>query len=134
MLNPPVNGVFCKFVGTWKLIDCIETDSNGAIFYPWGQDALGYLVYTLESIMAVQIMRKTRKLNGDLLQDYNAYFGRFEIDETNKTVIHSLEGNLNPAMVGKKKIRCYRLYDDRLSLVTQKEVVSRELIWQKVVA
>lgn len=133
-----------KFVGTWKLISCTETDPKGKTFYPWGQDAIGYLIYTAEGIMAVQIMRKNRNpFSGNditqatpqegqqLAKDYNAYFGPFKVDETNKTVIHTVQGHLNPNMIGKNNIRVYKFYDDKLSLTTQGSNI-KEIIWQKV--
>ena len=144
MQRPHTNQIFYKFVGTWKLVERIETDSKGAISYPWGKDAIGYLIYTVETIMAVQIMPKNRELlhkndttqeasrEGQVIaKDYIAYFGHFEIDETNQTVIHTLEGNLNPNFIGKKKIRTYNFYDDKLSLTPQ-EQPTLKIVWQKL--
>lgn len=147
MQKPPTNQTFFKFVGTWRLVECVEMDAKGTISYPWGQDAIGYLIYTLEGIMAVQIMRKNRKLfrgkgttqatsqeRQSIVKDYNAYFGEFEVDEANKVVIHRLEGNVDPNQIGKKKTRMYSFYDNKLSLTTQGEIISRKITWQKVLA
>lgn len=145
MRNPPASQLFFKFVGTWKLIECVVTDAQGNSFYPWGHDAIGYLIYTAEGIMAVQIMRKKRKLFDEknilqataqegqaLVQDYNAYFGHFEIDEVNTTIIHIIEGHLNPNMIGGQNIRTYNFYDNKLSLVTQGEANVKKLIWERL--
>lgn len=134
------NETFCRFVGTWKLVECIETDPQGNNIYPWGRDAIGYLIYTAEHIMSVQMMRKKRDITGvpqtclDITKDYNAYFGRFEIDEALKTVTHVLEGNIDPQMIGIRKVRAYSFHEDKLALVTQKESLSIKITWQKVTA
>lgn len=146
MQKPLANQIFYKFIGTWKLIKCIEINSQGNQFYPWGEDAIGYISYSPAGIMAVQIMRRNRKLPNEkditkekfeqeyeIEKDYSAYFGPFEIDETNTTVIHIVEGHLNPSMIGKKNIRTYNFYDDILSLTTVGDIVPRNLIWQKVI-
>jgi hypothetical protein len=133
-MSPLKNQIFTMFVGTWTLVECIQIDAQGNRSYPWGKDALGYIIYTVDNIMAVQIMRKERSPLGaqDITKDYNAYFGHFDIDETNKTVIHMVEGHLKPELVGKKSIRLYHFYDDKLSLTTQGEATVKKLIWQKL--
>jgi hypothetical protein len=137
MLKAKIN----QFIGTWKLIECFETDSKGNISYPWGQDALGYIIYTVERIMAVQIMRKNRNLFKQdaplherevFLKDYNAYFGTFEIDETNETIIHTIQGHLNPNLIGKKNVRTYKFYDNKLSLTAQNKTTQEKLLWQRL--
>jgi hypothetical protein len=138
MLAKQENQIFGKFIGTWKLVECIETDQQGNIRYPWGKDAIGYIIYTIERIMAVQIMRTQRgpflpsASAQMLLDDYNAYFGTFEIDEKNSTVIHHVQGHLNPSMVGKKNIREYQFEHDKLHLTTVGNGPTKKLTWQKI--
>jgi len=138
--------IFLKFIGTWKLVECVEIGSTGEAFYPWGDDAIGYIIYTLEGVVAVQIMRKSRTLfnekditkatpqeGRELTRDYNAYFGHFEIDEAQSTVIHHVEGHLYPNLIGKNNIRIYNFYDNKLSLTTEGGNVFRKLIWERVI-
>jgi hypothetical protein len=145
MQKPTTNNAIDKFIGTWRLVKCTETKSKEDVFYPWGADAVGYIIYTAEGVMAVQIMRQQRKLfsgndirqaaaqdGQELIKDYNAYFGRFEVNEINQTVIHHIEGHLFPNLIGKDNIRNYRFYDNRLSLTTVGGNVSRELLWEKL--
>lgn len=141
MQKPSENQIYKKFIGAWKLVQCVQTDENGNASYPWGQEALGYIIYTAEGVMSVQIMRKNRKSPSEqnvsslqeIEKEYNAYFGRFEINETNQTVIHLIEGHLNPKFIGKQKIRTYNFYDNKLSLTSQGEIISINFIWQKVI-
>lgn len=138
--------VLAKFIGTWKLLECVEVGANGESFYPWGKDAIGYIIYTTEGVMAVQIMRKNRKLFSGkditqalpeegqaLAKDYNAYFGHFDIDENNETVIHHIEGHLYPNLISKDNIRRYHFYENKLSLITEGGNVLRKLIWEKLI-
>lgn len=139
------NKLFCTFIGTWQLVACTETDAKGTITYPWGMEAIGYLIYTKEGMMAVQIMRKNRmpfstdnlmlitaKEAQALAKDYNAYSGTFEIDEAQGVVIHNVQTHLNPNIVGKKNIRKYAFYDDKLELTTQGSSNVKKLIWQRL--
>lgn len=137
MQKQPENKIFHKLIGVWKLIECVRIEPDGTLSYPWGQDVLGYIIYTIEGIMAVQIMRKKRTTQGTpeelmIAHDYDAYFGPFEIDEANQTVIHHVEGHLDPYFIGKKRIRTFKFSDNILELTTQGEIDSRKLTWQKV--
>ena len=37
-----------SFVGTWKLISCEVTQTDGTIRYLYGKDVVGYLIYTAD--------------------------------------------------------------------------------------
>lgn len=133
-----ITKAFNKFIGTWKLIEAIEFESQEKAFYPWGDDAQGYIMYTKEGIMAVQIIPReplntpSEITNHNCLQNYNIYCGPFEVNETNNLVIHHVQAHVDPAMVGRKNIRSYTFYDDKLLLITQGEPTTRRLLWQKV--
>ena len=101
-----------------NLIHCIEKKPDGSTFYNWGEGAIGYIVYTKENRVAVQIMRANRQAYGttniqditpnealELSQDYNAYFGSFKIDSEQQLIIHHIEGHLVPNFVGKENKR-----------------------------
>ena len=47
-------------VGSWKLISLESRDANGSISYPWGKDALGYLMYNADGYMSVTVMSSKR--------------------------------------------------------------------------
>lgn len=130
MTKPLEHQLYSKFIGTWKLLEALELNNQGDPWYPWGKDAQGCIIYTKEGMMAVQII--PQEPNQTPLPDHNIYFGPFELDETNNLVIHHIQAHINPAMVGKRNIRSYTFYDDKLLLITQGEPTTRRLLWQKV--
>ena len=122
-----------KIMGTWKLVYSVEMDSSGNKTYPFGEDAIGYIIYDASGKMAVQICRRERKLNEPSLisKDYLAYFGNYEVDIEKQIVRHFVEGHLSSNQVGKILERKYHFYDDKMSL-TPWDGTNREILWQKV--
>lgn len=135
-----------KIAGTWKLVHSLEKDKDGHVSYPFGEDAIGYIIYGNCGRMAVQICRRLReefvndKLNmatqNDaiaLTQDYLAYFGRYNIDEEQRIVTHQLEGSLCPNIVGMCVQRQYEFYDNKMSLRPYDDGSDREILWERVI-
>jgi hypothetical protein len=69
-------------VGTWRLVHSVEYGPDGTPHYLFGQDAVGYNIYSKSGVMAVQITRRERAEDAQRpaggLADYLAYFGRYE--------------------------------------------------------
>jgi len=122
------------FIGTWKLVHSIEIDEQGNRHYPFGDDAVGYIIYDEAGIMAVQITRKNRdKSKVDVLSDYLAYFGPYTIDEENQLVSHHLVGELSSQRVGSVQKRQYQFLEgDRLLLKPWNDGTNREILWERV--
>jgi catechol 1,2-dioxygenase len=133
-----------KIIGTWKLVYSVEIDSDGNKFYPFGEDAIGYIIYDVFNRMSVQICRKNRKLfnaanftgvePGELQrlpQDYLAYFGRYEIDTEKQIVRHFVDGHLFPNEIGKILERKYHFFNDNMSLKPW-DGTNREILWEKI--
>jgi hypothetical protein len=50
-----------RLVGSWRLISYEVRDGDGELAgYPLGDDAAGYLIYTADGFMSVQVMRRDR--------------------------------------------------------------------------
>ena len=49
-----------QVIGTWKLISLEYHRSDGEVFFPMGPDAVGWITYTADGRMAVQIMKPDR--------------------------------------------------------------------------
>lgn len=79
-------------VGTWKLISYEIQLKNGQNSYPWGKNPIGYIIYTEEGYMSVNMMSANRPpLSSDditkvskeellaLADTWGAYSGTYEI-------------------------------------------------------
>lgn len=121
-------------IGAWRLVHSVEYGPDGTPHYPFGQDAVGYIIYSASGVMAVQITRRVRAEDAlrppSGLSDYLAYFGRYEVDTENQLVRHLLEGQLHPGRHPDTLERKYRFYDDKLSLRPW-DGTDREILWQR---
>lgn len=133
-----------QLIGTWKLVRYQDEDKDGNIFYPLGEDAKGFIMYNPDGYMSAQLMQQGRKAyaSGDLhtgtkdemaeaAHGYVAYAGRFELDEENSTVYHTMEVSMNPTWLGDTQPREFELEGDTLSIVNG-NVPNQKLVWQRV--
>jgi catechol 1,2-dioxygenase len=122
------------FLGTWRLVHSVEFGPGGEKHYPFGEDAIGYLMYSESGVMAVQITRRGRPTTGPNpvvgKKDYLAYFGHYELDVQNGVVRHLLEGELFPGHAEDLE-RKYHFFDEKLSLKPL-DGTNREILWQRV--
>lgn len=137
-----------EFIGSWRLVSSEVRDSDGHVSYPYGQDAVGYIMYAADGYMSAQIMKANRSnfANGGILtgskeehamasESYLAYCGKYEI-QVNK-VIHYIEASLFPNWVGTIQERFFEFKGDRLVLSTPPLVSggkqgTAHLIWERV--
>ena len=49
------------FLGTWQLIAWENTEADGTVTYPYGQQPVGFLIYTHDGYMAAEIMYPNRR-------------------------------------------------------------------------
>jgi hypothetical protein len=136
------------FVGTWRLVSCTWTDTEGRVSYPYGQDPQGYLIYTDEGHMAVNFMSTGRaRFRSDdpaaagtqerrqANKTYQSYSGTYQVE--GDQIVHHVEVSLFPNWVGTDQRRIYQLTGDRLSLSTlplqtRGEEIRADLVWQRV--
>jgi hypothetical protein len=136
-------------VGTWRLISW-ETRSVDAqkFSYPFGRDAVGYIMYNQQGYMFVAITRPNRErfAAGDLLSGsteetahaastYVSYCGQYEFQ--GDTVVHHVDLSLFPNWVGVDQERLVELRGNRLTLSTRPILLggiqqSAHLIWERV--
>ncbi len=118
-----------KLCGTWKLESIIVKHKDNTL-YPFGKDVKGVLFYS-ENYMSVQIMmplkitnENTQNINIDELAQalktagYMGYFGPYEIDEANETIIHHVEGSISQPVVGGDQLRKFKFESEKLILST----------------
>jgi Lipocalin-like domain len=122
------------FVGAWRLIHSVEHGPGGERHYPFGEDAMGYIIYSESGVIAVQISRRGRPAAGPSpvvgKKDYLAYFGPYELDVQNAVVRHLLAGELFPGHADDLE-RKYHFFNDKLSLKPL-DGTNREILWQRV--
>ena len=117
------------FVGTWRLVSWEADGANGEKFYPFGQQAKGYICYSADGYMSVAIMAASRtpvtseNFYAASLEElaaaattYLSYAGRYEIHA--EKVVHHIEVSLMTNWIGTRQERFYELSGERLILST----------------
>ena len=121
-----------RFAGTWRLLNCEGRWSDGRISHPYGEKPGGMLVYDGRGYFSGQIMAQGRPpfSTGNLLkgsdaevrsafEGYVAYYGTYEINETEGLMVHRVDGSFFPNWVGEQQIREFQFIDSgRLELKT----------------
>lgn len=135
-------------VGTWTLQAVELTDLAGRPIE--APRAVGTIIYTQEGRMATQSMVLPRPVvptvpegPGEVtawspeqlrqvVETYDAYFGRYEVDEEAHIVTHHVEGELRPNYVGAAYARRYEVDGDRLLLSSTNPDERWRVVWQRV--
>lgn len=139
-----------KFIGAWKLISAEFRSSDGKVIYPYGKDAVGLIIYNSAGQMSVHLMRTDRPAfaSGDPLkgtaeeikaafEGYLGYFGTYEVNEQDGTVIHCVHGSSFPNWVGEDQKRYFQFTGSQLALKTPPTpfggvTIAGILIWERV--
>lgn len=135
-----------KLIGTsWELETYQSEDKFGNINYPLGENAKGYIIFTDENRLAVQIMAENREkkrakgiLNtfnteaekGMAELGYHAYSGLFNIDEEKAHLITHVDVSLLTSYVGSDQVRAVKINGNTLYLSNVKHP-ERKLVWKK---
>jgi len=137
-----------SFVGTWRLVSCELRTGEGQVSYPFGKDAVGYIMYNEDGYMSVVIMSTNRPkfTSGDLLkgtteekvaaaETYVSYCGRYDVKD--EKVVHHIEISFFPNWIGVQQERLYMFEENQLTLSTlpmllDGQVQSAHLIWERV--
>jgi len=118
-------------VGAWKLLRFEFKAADGRIIYPFGEEAAGSILYDSSGRYSPQLMRidrpqftipdQMKETMEEMEANYKgciSYFGRYDVDIKNQTIVHHVEGSIFPNMQGKDQIRHFELKDNRLQLTT----------------
>lgn len=138
-------------VGTWQLVSRETRDAAGQVIAEpsLGSDPLGYIMYDAQGHIAVQLMARNRPTDACAttaeadtnniahIGGYDAYFGRYQVDQTAGTVTHTLEGAIGQGDVGRRMTRRFKIEGDTLTLSFEpggehNRGVTRTLIWRRV--
>ena len=140
-----------SFVGVWKLISCDAIRRNGSVLPIYGKNPIGRLYYDAMGNMSVHIMRSGRPQFQDqtkfratpsemraAYESYEAYFSKYEIDEINHVINHTVLGGLFPNWTGTIQARHYKFDGNRLIMSTDpigyvlKEKTVVTLLWERL--
>ena len=119
-----------RLVGAWQLVSRTVTRADGTSLADpvLGAQPLGRLVYDASGGVMLQMMRAGRTAaigapasagdaaNPRVVLGYDAYFGRYTVDERAGTITHRVEGSLFPEDLGKDFVRPFTLDGDVLTL------------------
>ena len=122
-----------RFIGTYKLIS-----SGGS-----GANPIGRIYYDRAGRMGAMLHPADRKPlpageptvadYREMLRGLTVYFGTYTIDESTTRVIHHVESALDPAEIGKERVRWYKFVgDDRLDLYTRDGFSGTPLVWERL--
>jgi hypothetical protein len=137
------------FVGTWHLVSTqFRTEDGSPIESPYGSAPQGMLIYDAHGNMAAQLAQghrrpfptADRKAGSNeetraAFESYQAYCGRYEIDEQAQVVIHTVTQALLPNWAGTEQRRHYTFREGKLILRTPPmmiggRAVTGELVWE----
>ena len=115
-----------SIVGVWRLDELTNYDADGTPARPFGDPPAGTFIYTPDGRLSIQIMktpppekydgRSSEAQRAEAARGYLAYFGTYDIDYEAMTVIHKVEGALNPNYVDTERARAIKLTGDMLEI------------------
>jgi hypothetical protein len=140
-----------RLTGCWRLVSYEVRNRAGALVgHPLGDNATGYLLYTADGFMSVQIMRLDRPRyqagglgdgtdaeSAEAARGYLAYAGHFHV-EHDSVVVHEPEVSLFPNWVHATMARKVALVEPHLELSTPEPLpfgdqqLTAILTWERV--
>lgn len=136
-----------RFVGAWRLVVDENISRDGKVTYPdLGPHAVGYLIYSPGGHMCVGLMNPERpkwkepreatdKEKIALFDSFYAYCGKYQINESGRTMIHLPELASTPDFVGSRQPRPYSFEGNRLTFSapdTSPNGGTYRIVWEKV--
>jgi hypothetical protein len=139
-----------QFIGTWKLISHKHQQSDGQVSHPFGRDAVGIAMLDANGRYSAQIMCPDLPAfaSGDRLKGTPAeirsafegsfaYFGTYEVNQEEHTLILHVEGSSFPNWVGMEQKRFFEFSGNRLTLTTLPILIGGQQVtavvtWERV--
>lgn len=137
--------------GTWKLVSREDRTRQGELRVDpaLGADPVAILTYDQSGYFAAQFMKRERNPDAEVvltkagpnnsrtIGGYDAYFGRYTVNDADGTVTQQLEGALSPESVGQVLTRAMTVKEDELTIQLETasvtgEAVIRTLKWKRV--
>jgi len=132
-----------QFIGSWSLVSWSVTAPDGAVTYPYGEDAIGRIMYQPEGKMVACLMHRQRTpfASGNrheatsaeciaAYREYVSYFGSFTVQESADTVTHHVEGATFSNWIGTDLVRNFVFDGNTLTLsLVAPNGSTHQLIW-----
>ena len=142
---PPAKDVAARFVGSWSLVSWALSRPDGTTECPFGEDAVGWIMYTADRRMSAHLMRRDRPLlKSERLRestpeeravaylDHFSYCGSYSLQLEAQTVTHHVEVSSSPNWVGTDRVRSFELEADSLTLsATNADGSKNRLVWKR---
>jgi hypothetical protein len=120
-----------RLIGAWRLVRLEEPGPDGRIH---DADCSGMFVFTRDGRASVQVMYRSTQTAGGPVQyaqgDYEASFGRYEVDEAGGTFTYHVEGALVRSLVGKDLKRVFELKEQRLTVKSSDPKERWRVTWE----
>jgi len=131
-------------LGAWKLTSFSITSQNGTI-YPYGEDAIGYLIYTPDNMVSIHMMSPHRPTENthmyqsgtdaekiEAAENFGGYVGRYEV--TGDVVSHFPEVCGFPSLIGRPQKRNISLVGNTLTLSCTDPSSEQKstVVWERV--
>jgi predicted ester cyclase len=131
----PASSMRSSLVGTWQLLSCELRTVGGAVTYPWGPDAIAYLIYTEDGHVSYQVAVANRPnfsstdLFGGTDQEkiaaaetFQSYCGTYDLQADR--VVHHVKVSSFPNWVGADQVRLVQQNGDELVLSSAPFVIA----------
>jgi hypothetical protein len=147
LADVPLSATAKQFVGFRRLLYTERTvqKAGAAPEKVRNTSQIGYIIYTSTGHLMVHMMQKERKKYAGqtptpdeakaTITSYNAYMGRFTVNEAEKWVMHHRDGNLNAFRAGGEVKRFFAFDGPRLILTPEAAANTpgeNSLIWELV--
>ncbi len=134
-------------VGTWRLVRWYNVSDDGMETYPLGKDATGYISYSNDGFVFVQLMAANRSLYAvndpfggtqeevvAAMKSHITYAGSYEYRGAD--VVHRVTHASCPNWVGTEQVRAVHFKDGRLELTAtgahlQGRPVTAYVLWER---
>lgn len=120
-----------KLIGTWRLKVCTTVDEKGNEENFFGENPRGVIMYDECGNMAVQLcpLERPEFVNTDfndftgdeakgILMTYQAYYGKYKVNEEEGFVLHIVDDGVRPNWRGFEETRYYKFEEDFLILTS----------------
>ncbi|MCD0464630.1 lipocalin-like domain-containing protein [Flavobacterium sp. ENC] len=142
--------VYPEILGSWTLVSVENINQDGKKTFPYGTDPRGILFFDEKGNYAIQIYKNERPkiISGDknkctpeenalIVQGSNTHFGKFEIDEANKTIIFKIKTASFPNWENEEQKRSFTNNSNELKYVVTNTTqggksVTAEVVWKKL--